>query len=270
VDSAPTGETLRLLSFPDVLNWWMKRLFPVERQVARAIRPVLKPLLNVPIPDEGVMDSIQQLFPQIDKMRSLLTNPEITSIRLVTNPEKMVIKQTQRTFTYLNLYGYSTDLVVCNRLIPESVTDHYFDYCKINQGQYYKEIKERFAPLTVLTLPLLEQEVVGLNMLQKSAEELYGDRDPMIIFFHGKAHTFDKVNGRYILNFDFPYTRKEEISIVKNSDELVVQVGAYRRNIILPRAVVNLPVEGAKLENKKLEIRFAPDESNLKKRTKAK
>jgi arsenite-transporting ATPase len=166
VDSAPTGETLRLLSFPDMLNWWMKRLFPVERQVARVVRPMLKPLLNMPIPDEEVMDSIQSLFPQINKMRTLLTDPEITSIRLVMNPEKMVIKQTQRTFTYLNLYGYSTDMVICNRLIPDRVTDHYFDYWKINQAQYYKEIEERFAPLPVLILPLMEQEVVGLEMLR--------------------------------------------------------------------------------------------------------
>jgi arsenite-transporting ATPase len=266
VDSAPTGETLRLLSFPEVLNWWMKRLFPVERQVAKAVRPVLKPLLNLPIPDEEVMESIQQLFPQINKMRSLLTDPEVNSIRLVVNPEKMVIKQTQRTFTYLNLYGYSTDLVICNRLIPDSVTDHYFDYWKTNQVQYYKEIEERFAPLPILSLPLLEQEVVGLDMLRKTASALYGDRDPTEIFYRGKAHNFDKDGGEYVLSFDFPYTRKEEISLIRNSDEIVIQVGAYRRNIVLPRAIVNLPVKEAKLENKKLVIRFTADDKGRKKR----
>lgn len=266
VDSAPTGETLRLLSFPEMLNWWMKRLFPVERQIARAVRPVLKPLMNLPIPDEEVMDSVQQLFPQISKMRSLLTDAEITSIRLVMNPEKMVIKQTQRTFTYLNLYGYSTDLVICNRLIPDRITDHYFDYWKTNQTQYYKEIEERFAPLPVLSLPLLEQEVVGLDMLRKTAKELYGDRNPTEIFYHGKTHNFDKQDGQYVLSFDFPYTRKEEISLTKNSDELIIQVGSYRRNIILPRAVMNLRVKGAKLEDKKLVIRFAAGDSNPKKR----
>jgi arsenite/tail-anchored protein-transporting ATPase len=262
VDSAPTGETLRLLSFPEVLNWWMKRLFPVQRQVAKVARPVLKPLLNVPIPDEEVLDSIQSLFPQINKMRSLLTDPEITSIRLVMNPEKMVIKQTQRTFTYLNLYGYATDLVICNRLIPPGVTDHYFDYWKANQEQYFKEIEERFAPLPVLSLPLLEQEVVGLDMLRKTAQSLYGDRNPVDIFYKGKAHVFEKIEGQYILSFDFPYTKKEDISIIKNGDEMIVQVGRYRRNIILPRAIVNLAVKSAKLEDKKLVIRFESEKSD--------
>lgn len=264
VDSAPTGETLRLLSFPEVLNWWMKRMFPVERKVARAVRPVLKPLLNLPVPDEEVLDSIQQLFPQINKMRSLLTDPEITSIRLVVNPEKMVIKQTQRTFTYLNLYGYSTDLVICNRLIPASVTDHYFDYWKSNQAQYYKEIEERFAPLPIFSLPLMEKEVVGIDMLNKTAQMLYEDRDPIEIFHSGKAHTFEKEDGQYLLSFDFPYTKKEDISLIKNSDELIIQLGAYRRNIILPKAVLNLPVAGAKFEGRRLVIRFSAEKEHKK------
>jgi arsenite/tail-anchored protein-transporting ATPase len=264
VDSAPTGETLRLLSFPEVLDWWMRRLFPVQRQVAKIARPVLKPLLNVPIPDEEVLNSIQQLFPQINKMRTLLTDPQMTSIRLVMNPEKMVIKQTQRTFTYLNLYGYATDLVICNRLIPNRVTDHYFDYWKANQELYFKEIEERFAPLPVLSLPLQEQEVVGLEMLRKTAKSLYGGRDPTGIFYQGKAHVFNKEDGQYTLSFDFPYTRKEEISILRKGDEMIIQVGRYRRNIVLPRSIVNLPVKSAKLEAKKLVIRFSDEEGKSK------
>jgi arsenite/tail-anchored protein-transporting ATPase len=264
VDSAPAGETMRLLGFPEMLNWWMKRLFPIQRKVARVMRPVIKPMLNVPVPDEEVMDSIQQLFPQITKMRSLLSDPAITSMRLVVNPEKMVIKQTQRTFTYLNLYGYSTDLVVCNRLIPDSVSDHYFDYWKTNQKQYYHEITERFAPLPIFSLPLMEQEVVGLDMLKKTSRELYKDHDPTQIFYHGKAHVFDKKDGCYILSFDFPYSKKEEISLIKNNDELIIQVGAYRRNIVLPRTVVNLEVKSAKFEDQKLVICFEAVEPGVK------
>ncbi len=264
VDSAPAGETMRLLGFPEMLNWWMKKLFPIQRRVAKMMHPVLKPMLNVPVPDEEVMDSIQQLFPQLNKMRSLLSDSAVTSMRLVVNPEKMVIKQTQRTFTYLNLYGYSTDLVVCNRLIPDSVSDHYFDYWKANQQQYFQEISERFAPLPVLTLPLMEQEVVGLDMLKKTSRVLYKDHDPTEIFYHGKAHDFDKKDGHYVLSFDFPYSRKEEISLIRNNDELIIQVGAYRRNVALPRAVANLEVNSARFEAGRLVVRFNAAEPDCK------
>jgi arsenite-transporting ATPase len=260
VDSAPTGETLRLLSFPEMLGWWIRRLFPIERRVVSAVRPVLKPIMNVPIPGEEVLDSIEQLFPQLDEMRTILTDPLKTSIRLVMNPEKMVIKETQRTFTYLNLYGYSTDLVVCNRLIPKQVTDHYFDFWKSNQEQYYRDIEERFAPLPVISLPLLEQEVVGMNMLRQTARALYDDRDPTQIFYKGKAQSFEKIDGQYLLSFDFPYTSKEEIDLTRNGDELIIKLGAYRRNIILPRSIMNLKVEGARFEDGKLVVRFAASE----------
>jgi arsenite-transporting ATPase len=256
VDCAPTGETLRLLSFPEILNWWMEKLFPVERQVTKIVRPIVKPLLNIPIPDEEVFDSIQTLFPQLNQMRTIITDPEKTSIRLVLNPEKMVIKETQRTFTYLNLYGYSTDLIICNRFIPENVTDHYFDYWKTNQEQYLHSIEERFAPLPILIVPLMEREVVGLDMLRTVADKLYGDHDPTEFFHRGKTHYIQKEDEHYTLSFDLPYSSKDEISLIRSGDELIIHVGAYRRNIILPRTLMNLTLKGAKFENDKLVIRF--------------
>jgi arsenite-transporting ATPase len=256
VDCAPTGETLRLLSFPEILNWWMEKLFPVERQVTKIVRPIVKPLLSIPIPDEEVFDSIQALFPQLNQMRTLLTDFEKTSMRLVLNPEKMVIKETQRTFTYLNLYGYSTDLIICNRFIPENVTDHYFDYWKANQEQYYRSIEERFAPLPILIVPLMEREVVGSDMLRAVADKLYGDHDPTKFFHRGKAHYIEKEDEHYTLSFDLPYSSKDEISLIRSGDELIIHVGTYRRNIVLPRTLVNMTLKGAKFENDKLVIRF--------------
>jgi arsenite-transporting ATPase len=256
VDCAPTGETLRLLSFPEILNWWMEKLFPVERQVTKIVRPIIKPLLNIPIPDEEVFDSIQTLFPQLNQMRTFLTDSKKTSIRLVLNPEKMVIKETQRTFTYLNLYGYSTDLIICNRFIPENVTDHYFAYWKANQEQYLHSIEERFAPLPILIIPLMEREVVGFDMLRAVADKLYGDHDPTEFFHHGKAHYIEKEDEHYTLSFDLPYSSKDEISLIRSGDELIIHVGTYRRNIILPRTLLNLTLKGAKFKNNKLVIRF--------------
>jgi arsenite-transporting ATPase len=256
VDCAPTGETLRLLSFPDVLNWWMEKLFPIEREATKIVRPILKPLFHIPIPDKEVFDSIEELFPQLRKIRDLLTDPEKTSMRLVLNPEKMVIKETQRTFTYLNLYGYFTDLIVCNRFIPEKVTDRYFDYWKQSQKHYYDTITERFAPLPILTVPLMEKEVVGFDMLRDMANKLYRDQDPTAFFHRGKAHDIEKEDSHYILSFDLPYTTRQEITLMRNDDELIIHVGGYRRNIILPRTLANLQVKGAKFENRKLVIRF--------------
>lgn len=256
VDCAPTGETLRLLSFPEILNWWMEKLFPIEREAVRVIRPVLKPLLHIPVPDEEVFNSIEELFPQLKQMRALLTNFRRTSVRLVLNPEKMVIKETQRTFTYLNLYDYFTDLVICNRFMPETITDHYFDYWKANQEYYYHTIEECFAPLPVLAIPLMEREVVGFDMLRAMAHALYHDQDPTRFFYRGKAHHIEKQNSHYTLSFDLPYTARDEISLVRNGDELIINVGTYRRNIILPRTLVNLPVVGARFDNDKLVIRF--------------
>jgi arsenite-transporting ATPase len=259
VDCAPTGETLRLLSFPEILNWWMEKLFPIEREAIRVIRPVLKPLLHVPVPDEEVFNSIEELFPQLKQMRALLTNFRRTSMRLVLNPEKMVIKETQRTFTYLNLYNYFTDLIICNRFIPETITDHYFDYWKANQEYYYHTIEERFAPLPILTIPLMEREVVGFDMLRAMAHALYHDQDPTRFFYRGKTHHIEKQNSHYTLSFELPYTTRDEISLIRNGDELIINVGTYRRNIILPRTLVNLPVVGARFDNDKLVIRFGEE-----------
>ncbi len=264
VDCAPTGETLRLLSFPEMLNWWMEKLFPIERQATKLVRPILRPLFNLPIPNEEVFDAIQDLFPQLNQMRTLLTDPETTSVRLVLNPEKMVIKETQRTFTYLNLYGYSTDLIICNRFIPETVTDNYFAYWKKNQERYFHTIEERFAPIPVLVVPLMEQEVVGLEMLKAMADSLFDNRDPTNFFYKGRAHQIERDNGNYVLSFDLPNTSKEEISLLRHGDELTVNIGAYRRNIILPVKLVNLPVKSAKFENSRLVIRFS-DETAIQK-----
>jgi len=256
VDCAPTGDTLRLLSFPEIARWWMERMFPIERQAARLLRPVFKPLLGLPFPGDEVFDAIQQLFQQLARMRTLLTDPEKSSVRLVVNPEKMVIKETQRTFTHLNLYGYATDLIVCNRLLPDRVHDAYFDGWKRQQASYFEMIEEDFAPLPIRSVPLLEQEVVGKEMLRAMAEALFGKEDPAQVFYHGRVHEIEKADGSYILAIPLPFVTKEEISLARSGDELVVQAGRFKRNILLPRALVGLEVRGAKFEGDRLKIRF--------------
>ena len=261
VDCAPTGETLKLLSFPEILRWWMERLFPIERKAASILRPLVKPLVNIPIPDDEVFESAKNLFLKLDRMRAILTSPQESSVRLVVNPEKMVIKEAQRTYTYLNLYGYYTDAIICNRIIPDNVTDDYFAAWKQTQGRYFELIEESFVPLPILKVPLMDQEVVGLEMLDRVGKALFGSEDPTKTFFVGQPREIQKENGHYVLTLDLPFVAKEDISLVRNGDELVIRVGNQKRNIILPRILIGTPTEEAKFEENRLKIRFANNRS---------
>jgi len=256
VDCAPTGETLRLLSFPETIHWWMTKMFPIGRRVAGVVYPLARALMDMPIPDGEVFDSIEELYSELDKMRTLLTDAEKTSMRLVVNPEKMVIKEAQRTFTYFNLYGYSTDLIICNRLIPEGVGGHYFQAWKDSQRKYHQLIKECFAPLPISDVPLMEQEVVGIPKLRIMAEALYGGDDPTAVFFRGQVQDIQKENKHYVLTLTLPFSSKEKISLTQSGDELTIQVANFRRNVILPHALRGLAVSEAKLEEGRLKIRF--------------
>jgi len=256
VDCAPTGETLRLLSFPEILHWWMYRIFPIERKAASLARPVLRMLTDIPMPEDRVFDSIENLFSELAQMRALLTDQEQTSVRLVVNPEKMVIREAQRTFSCLNLYGYFTDLIICNRLIPDEVHDRYFRFWKENQSQHYKVIEEGFAPVPIISVPLLEVEVTGMHMLETMADALYGDDDPARLFLKGQVQSFRKEDDHYILTMTLPFIEKGDISLTQGSDELVIRVGDFKRNIVLPHALVGQTATEAKFEDGKLRIRF--------------
>jgi arsenite-transporting ATPase len=257
VDCAPTGETLRLLSFPEVARWWMNRIFPIERVAARIARPVLRRVTDLPLPDDEVFSAVKELFAKLEEMRDILTDPATSSVRLVLNPEKMVIKEAQRTFTYLNLYGYATDLVVCNRVIPKAVSDSYFETWKETQERYYQQVEEAFSPLPILRAPLMEQEVVGLAMLERFGETIYGALDPTAVLYQGQIHEIRQEDSQYVLTLSVPFATREEVSLSQVGDELLVQVGNFKRNIVLPRALVGMESRGAKLEGERLSIRFA-------------
>ena len=256
VDCAPTGETLRLLSFPDMARWYMNRLFPLEKKVAKAVGPLARNMLRLPIPGTEVFDSIQQLYLQLEKMRELLLDHATSSVRLVVNPEKMVIKEAQRTFTYLNLYGYHTDLVVCNRILPSDMMDGFFRGWKEAQERYLRQIHESFDPIPIFNAPLMEGEVVGLDSLATLGERIFDSEDPSAVFYHELTQEIGRHDGRHVLTLKLPFTSKESLSVMENRDEMVVQVGHYRRNIILPRALSGLGVDEATLDGDTLRIIF--------------
>lgn len=255
-DCAPTGETLRLLSFPEVLHWWMERLFPIERTAASIIRPLVKPFTNLPFPDDSVFEAAKHLFSELDRMKALLNDPEISSVRLVMNPEKMVIKEAQRTYTYLNLYGYHVDMVACNRIIPDSVDDSYFTYWKANQGKNLETIEQSFSPIPILKAPLFREEMLGMPLLRQMANALFGDQDPVKVFYKGYARQIEKVDGHYTMTLPLPFVTKDDISLVRNGDEMVIHVGRHRRNIFLPKTLTRMRTGEAHFEDGALKITF--------------
>ncbi len=257
VDCAPTGETLRLLSFPDAARWWLQKIFPIQRKMAKLLRPVGRLMMpDVPMPSDNIFDSVERLLTQIDRIHDLLADPVLTSVRIVLNPEKMVVKEAQRVFTYLNLFGYATDLVVCNRVIPAEVTDPYFVGWKKAQERYHQLVLDGFSPLPVLDVPLFDQEVVGLEMLGRMAAAIYGDRDPSQVFFAGKTEHIEPQDGGYVLRLPMAFAEKGAVEMTQVGDELIVQVGSYKRNMILPRALATLRAAGAKLEDGELRVSF--------------
>lgn len=256
VDCAPTGETLRLLSLPEVAKWYLTHIFPVERQMVRMAGPLLKSMTDLPIPDEKVFDSIRSVILQLDRMHQLLSDSKLASVRLVLNPEKMVIKEAQRTFTYLNLYGYSTDLIVSNRIIPSSVGDTYFSAWRDSQTRYGSLVEEAFSPLPILKVPLMDQEVVGLEMLRKMARVIYDDQDPTRVFYEGEPQTIEKAEDGYVLRIRLPFIGKQDVQMTRSGDELSLTIGNFRRNVILPRALVPLEVKRARFERDNLIISF--------------
>lgn len=261
VDCAPTGETLRLLSFPEVARWWLHRIFPIQRTAAKFARPVLRRVTDLPFPEDDVFAAVKDLFEKLDQMRAILTDPQTCSVRLVLNAEKMVIKESQRTYTYLNLYGYATDLIICNRLIPDDVADSYFDEWKESQERYFTLVEEAFSPLPILRAPLMEEEVVGREMLQKFGTALFDDSDPTAIRYQGQAQDIREEDGDYVLTLALPFVEKETIHLSRVGDELIVHIGNQKRNIILPRALLLFENESAKLEGDRLAIRFVRPEA---------
>ncbi|MBA3871324.1 MAG: ArsA family ATPase [Anaerolineae bacterium] len=268
VDAAPTAETLRLLSLPDVTRWWFERILTLTRGVGRVIRPISKLMRRGDVmPDEAAFAQVEQLFDTLDSVRKLLTDPEMSSIRLVVNPEKMVIKETQRTYTYLNLYGYATDAILCNRILPPEVTDPYFDVAKAKQQENMAFIGEAFGELPLLKAPMFGQEVGGLETLRKLAQILYGDKNPAEKMFDGQTHTIESNgDGSFVLSVPLPFANKDDMDLYRSRDELTLRVGPYRRNIVLPYALWDLEIGDAKFEQSKLRIQFIKDERVSKQR----
>jgi arsenite/tail-anchored protein-transporting ATPase len=256
VDCAPTAETLRLLSLPEVMNWYIERIFPVERRVVKTIRPILTRLTTMPIAEDKIFAAIERLHRNLDGVRRILSDPTTSSVRLVVNPEKMVIAEARRTYTYLSLFGYRVDAIVANRIIPASVTDPYFGKWKEIQHEHLATIEESFTPVPILRSRLFDQEMVGADLLDRLAAEVYGETEATEVLHVEEPLRVRKRGPAYVLILRLPFADRSDLDMHRRGEELYVRVGSYKRNLILPQALQRLEVQDASFVEDRLEIRF--------------
>ena len=257
VDAAPTGETLRLLSLPEASRWWIERIAPIGRRVSRLGRPMIERVIGVPMPRDEVFAAAERLLNRLEQVHRLLADPEQSSVRIVLALEKLSIVEAQRSFTYFHLFGYPSDLVIGNRVLPAGVDgDGSFGGLRQAQQRYLPQVEAQFAPVPVRTVPQFDREMIGEERLTEIGEALFGDLDPTDFFYRGRPYRVRNVNGSHILEVALPFTSRDEVQLTRSGDEILLQVGGWRRSIVLPRALVDAPAMGAKMEDGVLRIQF--------------
>jgi arsenite-transporting ATPase len=264
IDCAPTGDTLRLLACPDIAKWYMEKIFNIERKVFKAVRPVAQRFVDMPLPTDDVFDSMEGLYKNLIGIKEVLTDREISSIRIVLNPEKMVIKESQRAYTFLNLFGYSVDAVIANRILPEEIKDPYYRKWKEIQAKHMKEVEASFSPLPIFLSKFWDQEVIGMKQLSRMAEDIYGDKDPTSVFFKEKPMEITGSDGCYDLYLKLPFATKEDLDIWVHGDELTIKFLNFKRNILLPRALSSLKLKKAEFIGNTLKVNFGGDDHGRK------
>jgi len=256
VDCAPTGETLRLLSFPDVAQWWLDKVFGREHQLMAAARPLARTFFDVSLPDERVFAEIQELVRNLIAMNGILRDRSSVSIRLVMTPDRMVIAEAMRTFTYLSLYGYLTDAVVVNRVFPVEVEGTYFGAWREVQREQLELVESGFAPVPILRAPYFEQEVLGAAMLDRLGAVLFEDGDASAVLHDRISHELSLDGDRAELRLDLPFAQKGDISLKKIGLELVVRVDGQKRTIILPPSLAPFRPASASFNDGALMVSF--------------
>ena len=255
VDAAPTGETLRLLSLPEAAKWWMEKIEPIGRKITKLTGPLIQRVVGMPMPGDDVFNAGEELFRRLEHMHDLLVDRDKTSVRVVLTLEQVVIKEAQRSFTYFHLYDYPTDLVVVNRVLPDDVGEYFHGWYEAQQ-RYGPLVEKTFHPIPIRRAPFFNREMVGVDLLRELSQTLYGAEDPTQFFYRGRPYQVARENGGFLLSVDLPFTDKDQINLSRHADELVIDLGTWRRTLVLPRILVNAPTEGARFDDGTLKIRF--------------
>ncbi|HPM77538.1 MAG TPA: TRC40/GET3/ArsA family transport-energizing ATPase [bacterium] len=258
LDCAPTGATLQLLGFTDVVDWYMNRFFDIERKLVKAVRPMAERIIKAPLPGDEVFGQVEDLYKRMMSIKDLLTDPDRTSVRLVTNAEKMVLAESRRAYTCLSLYGYPVDAVVVNRLLPNEVGAYLAQWLDI-QAQHLEEIRTAFKPLPLLRCRLFPKEMTGLRAVGLVAEELFDGSEPAAVLHHGRPFELEGTNGTFEMRLHLPGIAKNEVELLVKEGELIVTAGGYVRHLLLPRQLADHQVTKAKLDRETFRILFTKE-----------
>ncbi len=256
VDCAPTAETIRLLSLPDVLGWYMDRMFETQRRLTRLTRPLLQRVSGVPIAGESVFGAVRRFYDRLDGVRELLTDGDITSARLVVNPERLVVAEARRTFTYLSLFGYHVDAVIANRILPAEIDHPWLAQWRATQAAHLDVIADAFAPLPLLAAELANEEIVGMPALSIFAKNLYADSDVAARLSFTEPFRVEASGDALLLSVQLPFTDRGDVNLGRTGDELVLTVGPHRRALVLPDSLVRREVCGARFVDDRLVVEF--------------
>ena len=256
IDCAPTGETVRMLGVPEILGFYFKRIFPFQKTVLKGVRPVAKRMTDMPLPSDDVLGAVQAIYKELEGLTPLLQDPKRSSIRIVLNPERMVINESQRLYTYLNLFGFPVDAVVANRVLPPEARSKYFDNWFALQATHLAEARRDFEPLPFFEARLFDREMVGVELLDEFAREVFKDQDPGAVFFHERPVEIKREGGGYAMYMRLPFAEKDRIQVWTHGDELVVSVDNQRRHVLLPRSLAGRRLMGAAFAEKRLRVGF--------------
>ena len=256
IDAAPTGETVRLLSMPDTFQWYVGRI------TSSAALNLARPLIKAVMPSAEILDAVQLLSERVKTLREVLSNPDISSYRPVVNPERMVIKETLRAETYLALFGYPIDAVICNRVIPPgNYQDSFMQELYQNQEKLRHQIHQTFAPLPIWEAPYYSHEILGISQLGKLAEVIFGEQDPTQVFYRGQIQEVTRQGDVYVLRLPLPHVEMDKVLMTKKGDEMIIEIGNFKRDITLPSVLANQEATVARFVNKALEIHFTAPET---------
>jgi len=257
VDCTPTGETLSLLKFPEMFGNLIKTVLPMKRKAVKVAGPMVERIMKIPMPEENVFDDIELLNEKLYKLQSIMTNKEILSIRIVTTPERIVIKEAKRNFTYLHLYNYNIDAIIVNKVYPKQALEGYFSKWINLQEEGLKEIQASFSKIPVFTLMLQSKELVSEKLLLDAALQIFKDTDPAAVLFRDKIFEVKKISDGYCFILNIPFANKADMVMGQKGNELMIQIKNEKRCFTLPDVLKNKTVQSAKYTDGQLSIKFA-------------